>query len=89
MELSTAIRQRIANLLKHHNMKLNTLATNAGIPQSTLSSFMQGDSNDPQISTLLHVCEGFDLSLSEFFDDPLFYEVISEKEEKDVSLKNI
>ena len=79
MELSTAIRQRIINLNDEKHFKLNTLSTKAGLTQSTLSSFMNGDSNDPQISTILHVCEGFKITLSDFFNDPLFNEVISER----------
>lgn len=79
MELSTAIRQRIINLNNEKHFKLNTLSNKAGLTQSTLSSFMNGDSNDPQISTILHICEGFKITLSDFFNDPLFNEVISER----------
>ena len=83
MELATAIRQRIIKLSSEQKMKLNALSTKAGLTQSTISSFMNGDSNDPRISTILHICEGLKISLSEFFDDNLFDEVISEKVEKD------
>lgn len=82
MELPTAIRLRIIKLSNKENMKLNTLSTKAGLTQSTVSSFMNGDSNDPRISTILHICEGFQISLSDFFNDSLFDEVISEKIEK-------
>lgn len=80
MQLSTAIRQRIIELNTENNINLNTLSTNAGLTPSTLGSFMSGDSNDPQISTLLHICEGYKISLRDFFDSPFFDDVISEKD---------
>lgn len=78
MQLSTAIRQRIVNLCIERNITLNQLATAAGISYSTLSSFLNGQSQDPQISTILHICEGLDIQLYEFFKDDLFLDVIFE-----------
>lgn len=78
MQLSTAIRQRIVNLCVEKNMSLNQLATSAGLTYSTLNSFLKGQSNDPQISTILHICEGLDMQLYEFFKDDLFLDTIYE-----------
>ena len=74
MEFSNAIRQRIINLTVENKMSLNQVATRAGMPYSTLNSFLNGKSNDPKFSTIYLVCIGLDVTLSEFFDDNLFSE---------------
>ena len=76
MLLSVAIRQRIINLPIENNVSLHQLSLDAGIPYSTLSSFLNGKSEDPKISTILHICEGLNISLQEFFDDELFLDVV-------------
>lgn len=78
MKLSDAIRKRINNLLKIHNMKLWTLYKKTGIPMSTLCAFMTGKRELLTLKTLLHICEGFNISLSEFFADSLFDDVEQE-----------
>lgn len=76
MLLSVAIRQRIINLAIENNVSLHQLSLDAGIPYSTLSSFLNGKSEDPKISTILHICEGLDISLKDFFDNELFLDVV-------------
>lgn len=46
-----------------------------GIPMSTLASFMRGDRELITLKTLLHICEGFNITLKEFFDDKMFDDV--------------
>lgn len=87
MQLSVALRQRISNLVSQEHINLNKLATRAGIPPSTLNSFMCGKSNDPTTSTILHICEAFDMSLSEFYDDSLFENVIAEEGKDEIYIK--
>lgn len=50
----------------------------SGIPCSTISTFMSGKTELIKIDTLLHICEGFGIELKDFFDSPLFKDVISE-----------
>lgn len=76
MLLSVAIRQRIINLAIENDVSLHQLSLDAGIPYSTLSSFLNGKSADPKISTILHICEGLDISLKDFFDNELFLDVV-------------
>ena len=78
MKLSEAIRKRIKFYLKDKNMNVWNLCKMSGIPCSTISTFMSGKTELLKLDTLLHICEGFNITLKEFFDDPLFYEVISE-----------
>ena len=42
---------------------------------STICAFMRCDRDLLTLKTLLHVCEGFKITLKEFFDDPMFDDV--------------
>ena len=75
MQLSTAIRKRINNLLKENNMNIWKLYKATGVPASTLSYFMNGKRELINLKTLLHICEGFNITLKEFFDDEIFNDV--------------
>ena len=75
MLLCTAVRQRIINLANDRNITLHKLALNSGIAYSTLSSFMNGKSNSLTLTTLLHLCEGANIELEDFFKDKLFKDV--------------
>ena len=78
MQLSNAIRKRIKYFLKLNKTNLWGLYKRTGIPMSTLASFMRGDRELLTLKTLLHICEGFNITLKEFFDDPMFDEVEQE-----------
>ena len=75
MTLSEAIRKRINKIFKETNSNMWQLYKKTGIPMSTLSSLMSGKRELPNLKTLLHICEGFDMKLVEFFNDPLFDDV--------------
>ena len=72
MELSKAIRVRIKYYLDKNNMNTWALSKAAGIPCSTLSYFFSGKTDLIKIDTLLHICEGFNFTLGEFFSDDVF-----------------
>ena len=72
MQLSEAIQKRIINLCKEQNITLNKLATNLGLSYSTVFSIFYGKSNSPKLATILHICEGFGITLGEFFADSTF-----------------
>lgn len=75
MLLSDAVRQRIINLANERNITLHRLSLDSGISYSTLSSFLNGKSQSPKLVTLLHICEGLNIELYEFFTDSLFKDV--------------
>lgn len=75
MQLSEAVRQRIINLANERNITLHRLSLDSGISYSTLSSFLNGKSQSPKLVTLLHICEGLNIELNEFFTDRLFKNV--------------
>ena len=78
MQLSDATRKRIKYLLKQNNMKLWDLSKAAGVALPTISDFLKNDTNNLRMDTMLHICEGFNITLKDFFDDPLFDEIFLE-----------
>ena len=74
MSLSDAIRKRVAYFLKQKNMNLWKLFKASGVPISTLSAFMNERTELVQLDTLLHICEGFGITITEFFEDDIFLE---------------
>ena len=78
MQLSEAIRKRILELMKENNIKTINAVTNLAGISNTLNDFMLGKVELLKLDTLLHICEAFNITLKDFFDDPLFDEVISE-----------
>lgn len=78
MKLSDAIRKRIKYYLKIKNMKVWDLCKATGIPCSTISTFMSGKTELIKLDTLLHVCEGFNITLGEFFTDSIFDDAYQE-----------
>ena len=87
MLLCIAVRQRIINLANDRNITLHKLALNSGIAYSTLSSFMNGKSNSLTLTTLLHLCEGANIELEDFFKDKLFKDVEAEDVREESSSK--
>lgn len=72
MNLSEAIRKRIKYYLDKNNMKVWDLCKESGVPCSTISTFMSGKTDLIKLDTLLHICEGFKITLGEFFADKSF-----------------
>ena len=78
MNIQEAIKLRILNLCHSKNITLNKLATLSGMPQSTVSSLIDGSSQNPKILTIVRICFGLDMTLHEFFNDKIFLDVDDE-----------
>lgn len=78
MTLTSAVRKRIKNLLKEKNMNIWNLYKATGVSASTLTYFINKERGLITLRTLLHICEGFNIELKEFFDDPVFDDVFDE-----------
>ena len=78
MQLSDAIRLKINKLIKDNNVNVWYICKYSGIPCSSLTTFLNGKTKLLKIDTLLHICEVFNVTLSDFFNDELFIEVESE-----------
>lgn len=78
MLFGDAIRKRIRKLADEREITIHKVSTLAGISHSTLSAFMNGDREDLKSRTVLHICEGLEIELWEFYKDPLFNDIKSE-----------
>lgn len=74
MDINYAVTKRIKNLCKEKGWTVNELIRRSGVNQSTMSEIMSGRSKHPRIITLKKVAQGFEMTLSEFFDDEVFME---------------
>ncbi len=80
MKLTDAIKKRVNFYLKSYNINKSTLCERSGINPSTLSTFMNATDSLPQLDTILHICEGLEITLSEFFSDKMFDDAVYEKD---------
>ena len=63
---------RVQELCDRENLSLYELAKRAGLTQSTLLSAVHRQKGNPSLSTIQRICEGFDITLREFFSSELF-----------------
>ena len=75
MILSEAIKLRINELLKEKNLTSYKLSYLAGISNSIISDCRRGKVKEPTISSIIHICEGLNMQLKDFFNSPLFDDV--------------
>ena len=75
MNISDAIRLRVDELLEKNDLTTYRLAYLAGISPSVISDCQRGKVKEPTISTIIHICEGFDMQLKDFFDSEFFVDV--------------
>ena len=72
MELTQAVSQRIKKLLSARDFTQYTLFEYSGVPCSTISMICSCKVKDVRMGTLLNLCRGLNISLTDFFDDALF-----------------
>ena len=72
MNVGQAVRERIAELCEEKHITINKLANISGITQSTLNNIMSGRINSTTISTIQKICDGLEITVTDFFDSPLF-----------------
>lgn len=72
MNVGQAVRERIAELCEEKHITINKLANISGITQFTLNNIMSGRNNSTTISTIQKICDGLEITVTDFFDSPLF-----------------
>ena len=72
MHLNQSISKRITELMKEHKMTQYALSMKSGVPQSTLSTIINCRFESMKIRIIYEICEGFEISLSDFFNSPIF-----------------
>ena len=72
MNTREATAYRIKELCLQKEITPNGLSNIAGISQSTVKSILNGESKNPGIVTIKKLCDGFEITLGEFFSSELF-----------------
>ena len=75
MIISDAINSRINELLKKYDLTAYKLSYRAGISNSIISDCRRGKVKEPTISSIIHICEGLNIELKDFFDSEFFKDV--------------
>jgi len=72
MNIGKAVRFRILELCRQHDITLNKLSIICGITQSTLNNIVSGRNNSTTVSTIQKICDGLEITILDFFTSPLF-----------------
>ena len=72
MNIAQATKQRIEQLANEKGFNFCKLATVSGIPYTTIKSIIYNQSNNPGISTIKKICDGLEISITDFFDTETF-----------------
>lgn len=72
MKLSTAVAERISNILAEKQMSQYRLEKIIAMPHNTLKTLMSGRNKSVNLRTVMQIVKGLDMTVAEFFNDPLF-----------------
>ncbi|KAA3385203.1 helix-turn-helix domain-containing protein [Akkermansia muciniphila] len=72
MTTQEAIAQRIRQLCKEKGFTPNGIAIYSAVPQATVKSILNGESQNPKILSIKKLCDGFGITLGEFFSTEEF-----------------
>jgi len=72
MNTQQTVAKRIRELCKERGITPNGLSNISGVPQATVKSILNGESKNPGIVSIKKLCDGFDITLGEFFNTPDF-----------------
>lgn len=72
MNTREAIAFRIRQLCKERGLTPNALSNLSAVPQATIKSILNGESQNPGAVTIKKLCDGLDITLGQFFSTPEF-----------------
>ena len=78
MNITEAVKKRFGELCYERGINFCQLATLSGVPYTTVKSIFYGQSNNPGISTVKKLCDGLDMTITDFFDTDYFRELEQE-----------
>ena len=68
MDTYTTVKNRILQLLGERKMSIHKLAMESAVPPSSIKNILYGKSQNPGIVTLKMLCDGFGITLVDFFN---------------------
>lgn len=78
MNTYCAVRNRILQLLGERRMSIHKLAMESAVAPSSIKNILYGKSQNPGIVTIKMLCDGFGITLIDFFDTKEFRELEQE-----------
>ena len=72
MKTKQAVAMRILERCRERNITVNTLANISGVPPSTIYSMLNEKSKNPGAVSIKKLCDGFEITLRQFFDSEIF-----------------
>ncbi|MBO5439100.1 MAG: helix-turn-helix transcriptional regulator [Clostridia bacterium] len=72
MDTYTTVKNRLLKLLDEKNMSIHKLAIESAVAPSTIKNILYGKSQNPGIVTIKMLCDGFGISIVEFFNTEAF-----------------
>lgn len=72
MNISYAVAERILELCKEKTITVNKLSTISGVTQSTVNDIVNHKAKNIGIVTIKKLCDGLDMTITDFFDTDLF-----------------
>ena len=72
MDAVSVARNRILQLCEERKITINKLATLSALPPSSIKNILYGKSRNPKLLTIKMICDGLDITLSDFFSTPEF-----------------
>ena len=75
MNAKDAVAVRIQVLCAERDITVNELANRSGVTPSTIYSMMNQKSKNPGVVSIQKICDGLEISVHAFFNDPVFEEL--------------
>lgn len=72
MRIGEAVRLRIEELCQQQDLTVNKLSNISGVTQSTVNNIVSGRNRSATISTIKKLCDGFGITIEQFFQSDLF-----------------
>ena len=74
LQLNQAVSMRLSELLTELEMTQYQLSSRSGVPKSTISNIIHCSYDSVKLRIIHELCQGFSISISDFFQSPLFEE---------------
>ena len=72
MAVKDAVAERVSAICAERRIRVNELANISGITPSTVYSLLDENRKDIGVLVLKKLCDGLDISISDFFDSDIF-----------------
>lgn len=76
MNLSEAVSKRLSELMSEKGINAYKLSIAGGLPRSTLSVIINAKNKTIKLDTINEICETLRITVREFFNSPLFDDII-------------